>query len=332
MKKKSLLNPISWAIAVLLVSTPMLTENLAAAEKQYRIGITMIITHPALELCKKGFVEHLAKEGFKEGENVKYDYRNPEGDMTVAASIAQKFVSEKMDLIFSIATPVTQACAKASQGTNIPIVFGAVTDPVAAGFAESWEKPGGNVTGASDWSDVAFQVKLGLDVCPKTKKLGVVYNPGEVPAEVQINELKKAAPSLGIEKIIEGTAATTADVYAAAMSLVGKVDAIWLPNDNTLASAMDSVVKVCEENKIPLFAADVNMAKKGAITGAGLDYFDNGVEAGKIAVRIFKGEKPGDIAVVRTKMAHVFVSPSAAKRMGVTIPPEVLSRATEVDK
>ena len=332
MKKRIL---ISVAICVMLIiplSGIFNAQEVIAESKKYTIGITMIVTHEALVSCKKGFTDHLAKEGFKEGQNVKYDFRNPEGDMTIASSIAQKFVADKVDLIFAISTPVTQACAKASQGTNIPIVFGAVTDPVAGGFAESWERPGGNVTGASDWSDVEYQVKLGLDVVPNIKKLGVVYNAGEVPAVVQIDELKKVASKLGIDKIIEATAATTADVYAATMSLVGKVDGIWLPNDNTMASAMDSVVKICEENKIPLFAAGIPMAEKGAISGAGFSYYENGVDAGKIAVRILRGEKPSGIPVYRMEMTQVYLNPVAAKRMGVTIPSGILSKATMVGK
>jgi putative ABC transport system substrate-binding protein len=331
--KKKILFAVVFCMMVVIPLSVMLNAHKAIAEsKQYVIGITMIITHEALESCKKGFIDLLAKEGFKEGVNVKYDFRNPEGDMTVASSIAQKFVSDKVDLIFSISTPVTQACAKAAQGTNIPIVFGAVTDPVAGGFTKTWDKPGGNVTGASDWSDVEFQVKLGLDIVTKVKKLGVVYNAGEVPAVVQIDELKKVSSKLGIEEIVEATASTTADVYAAAMSLVGKVDAIWLPNDNTLASAMDSVVKVCEENTIPLLAAGIPMAEKGAISGAGFSYYENGVDAGKIAVRILKGEKPGDIPVSRMEMTQIYVNPTAAKRMGVTVPSGILSKATTIGK
>ena len=218
----------------------------------------------------------------------------------------------------------------AVEGTDIPVVFAAVTDPVAAGLVESWEKPGGNVTGASDWADVGLQVKLGMDIYP-AKKLGVVYNAGEVNSVVQIDELKKVAASLGIEEIVEATAASTADVLAAATSLVGRgVDAIWEPSDNTVAAAIDAVVKVCEENKIPLFASDIDMAKGGAISGLGLDYYVNGTEAGKLAARVLGGEDPANIPIGMTPMTIIYLSPAAAERMGVTIPQEVLDTATEI--
>ncbi|MEA3471689.1 MAG: ABC transporter substrate-binding protein [Thermodesulfobacteriota bacterium] len=316
-------------LALLLVVLPLSTA-FAQGKATYKIGITQIITHPALDLCRKGFMDQLAKEGFTEGVKVTYDYRNVEGDMSLAASIAQKFVAEKVDLIFSIATPTTQASAKAVEGTDVPVVFGALTDPVAAGVVDSWEKPGGNVTGCSDWADVGAQVKLAIDIHPGIKKIGVIYNAGEVNSLVQVKELKKAAPSLGIEKVVEATAATTADIYAAAMSLVGRVDAIWEPTDNTVAAAMESIVKVCETHKIPLFGSDISMAKRGAISGAGLDYYVNGVEAGKLAARILRGEKAANIAVTRCPITIVYLSPKAAERMGVSIPASVLERATEI--
>jgi putative ABC transport system substrate-binding protein len=331
MGKKRLLTAVIGVglVLVLALSLPLMSGCAPAKEKVYKIGITQIVTHPALDLARKGFIEQMTKEGFIEGVNVTYDYRTPEGDMTVAASIAQKFVVDKVDMIFTISTPSTQTCAKATEGTGIPVVFGALTDPVAAGVVKSWEKPGGNVTGISDWADVGQQVKLGMDIYP-AKRLGTVYNAGEVNSVVQINELKKVAPGLGIEKIVEATAATTADVYAAAMSLVGRVDAIWEPSDNTVASAIDAVVKVCEENKIPLFGSDISMAKAGAISGLGLDYHLNGIEAGKLAARILKGEDPANIPVGKMPMTIVYLSPKAAERMGVTIPPEILKKATEI--
>lgn len=295
-----------------------------------RIGITQIITHPALDANRKGFIDQMAKEGFVEGKNVEYDFRNPEGDMTLAASIAQKFVLDKVDLILSIATPTSQACVKAVENTKIPVVFGSVTDPVAAGLVESWDHPGRNVTGISDWADVTTQIQLIIDIVPNVKKLGVIYNAGEVNSKVQVDELKKCAPALGIEKIIEATAATTADVMTAAQSLVGRVDAIWVPTDNTVVSAFEAAVKICEDNKIPLFAADVATVERGAIGTPGIDYYQLGIECGQVAARILKGTSPADIPVKRVDMTSLYINPSAAQRMGATLPQSVLDRATNI--
>jgi len=321
---------VGLAIALTVVLTLGIGGQPAAEPAmEYKIGITQIATHPALDLCREGFIDQMVEEGFVEEENVNYILRNAAGDSTTMATIAGYFVSAKVDLIFSIATGMTQACASAVEGTDIPVVFAAVTDPVAAGFADNWTVPGGQVTGASDWADVYLQVKLGMDIYP-TERLGVIYNAGEVNSVVQVDELKAVAASLNITEIVEATVASTADVYAAAMSLVGRVDAIWEPSDNTVASAIGSVVAVCEDNDIPLFASDISMAKGGAISGLGLDYYVNGQEAAKLAARVLRGEDPANIPISTTPMTIVYLCPAAAAEMGVTIPQAVLDTATEV--
>jgi len=296
---------------------------------EYKIGLAQHATHPALDSCLQGFIDQMADEGYVEGENVEYILRNAEDDASMAATIAAYFVSEEVDLIFSIATPLSQACVAAVEGTDIPVIFAAVTDPVAAELVESWEVPGGQVTGASDWANVEAQVQLGMDIYP-AERLGVVYDDGEVNSVVQVDILKAAKESLNITEIVEAPAATTADVYAAAESLVGRVDAIWEPSDNTVAVAIDSVVAVCEDNDIPLFCSDIDMAKGGGISGAGLDYYVNGQTAGELAARVLGGEDPANIPIGMTPMTIVYLCQDAAERMGVTIPPEVLATATEV--
>ena len=302
----------------------------AAGKDKLKIGITQIVTHPALDANRQGFIDQLGKEGFVEGENVEYDFRNPEGDMSLAASIAQKFVSQNVDLILAIATPTAQACVNAVKDTDIPVVFGAVTDPVAAGLVDDWDQPGGNVTGVSDWADVGTQIQLILDIVPEVKKLGIIYNSGETNSKVQVDEAKKAAPELGIEKILEANAATTANVMAAAQSLMGRVDAIWVPTDNTVVSAFEAVVKVCEDNKVPVFAADTATVERGAIGTPGIDYYVLGLEDGKIAARILNGTPPSEIPVKQVPMTNLHLNPVAAKRMGVTIPQSVMDRATKI--
>ena len=305
-------------------------EEEATPPKVYKIGITAIVTHPALDANRQGFIDKLAEEGFVEGENIEYQIKSPEGDMTLAATIAQGFVADNVDMILAIATPTAQACVTAVEGTDIPIVFGSVTDPVAAELINSWENPGGNTTGISDWADVPTQVQLVLDIVPGVKKLGTIYNAGEVNSKVQIDELKKAISGLGIDEVVEATAATTADVLAAAQSLVDRVDAIWIPTDNTVVSAFEAVVGICETNKIPLFAADTATVERGAIGTPGIDYYQLGIECGEVAVRILNGADPANIAAKKVEMTDLFLNPAAAERMGVTIPQSVLDKATQI--
>jgi putative tryptophan/tyrosine transport system substrate-binding protein len=300
--------------------------------KTYKIGVTQIISHPAIDAARKGFYDQMTAEGFSKGKNVVYDFLNAEGDMTLVASIPKKFVTDKKDLIYSISTVSTQGAVAAAKGTKIPIVFSALTDPVAAKVVDSWDKPGGTCTGASDWVEISPQLKLFKEILPGIKRLGTIYNAGEANSVVQIKELKKAAAGYGITKIIEATAATTADVYAAANSLIGRVDAIWVPTDSTVVSSLGSVLKICEANKIPLFAAEGSIVEKGAICAVGFSYYELGKMAGKIAVRVLKGENPGDIPVAKAPLTDLFINLSAAKRMGVDIPQSVLNRATKTIK
>ena len=332
MKKKRLwvlLGSVS-LILTLALSLPLLSGCQSSQQKTYEIGITQIVTHPALDANRQGFIDQMTEEGFVEGVDVTYDSDTAEGDMSIAASIAQKFVSGNVDLILAIATPTAQASVEAAQDTDIPIVFGSVTDPVAAGLVADWDSPGGNVTGISDWADIATQVQLVLDICPDCKNLGTIYNAGEVNSKVQIDELKQIAPDLGIESVVEATAAASADLLAAAQSLVGRVDAIWIPTDNVVVSGFEAVVKVCEDNQIPLFAADTATVERGAIGTPGIDYYVLGQECGRIAARILRGESPADIPVKKVPMTDLYLNPTAAERLGATIPQSVLDRATEI--
>lgn len=327
MKKKGLV--IICLMLVLALALPLMSgcTSTPPEGKVYKIGIVQIVTHPALDAAREGFIKAMADEGFVEGVNVKYDQRNANGDMSIAATIADKFVSEKVDLILAIATPIAQACAAAT--TDIPIVFSCVTDPVAAQIVDSWEKPGGNISGVSDWADVATQIKLIKEICPDVAVLGTIYNAGEVNSAVQIEELRKCASGLGITKIEERSVATSADVMTAALSLEG-VDAMWIPTDNTVASAYDPVVSACEDMKIPLFGADVAIVEKGAIATPGINYYYQGEQSGKMAVRILRGESPDSISVEKCEMTDLYVNPTAAERIGITIPQSVMDRATKI--
>jgi putative ABC transport system substrate-binding protein len=267
----------------------------------------------------------MAEEGFIEGQNVEFIIRNAEGDMTVAASIADYFVSLKPDLIQAITTPSAQTVVAAAEGTDIPIIFSSVTDPVAAGLVPSWEQAAPQVTGVSDWFEMPPQVEFILEVMPDIKVLATAYSPGEVNAAVQAEELKKIAPQYGLT-IVEATAATTADVYAAGMSLVGRCDAVWIPTCNTVGGVgIESIIKVGEENSLPIFGSAIGMIETGLVGGCSVDYYSIGQQAGYMAARILKGENIADIRPLKSAVSTV-AYPAAAERMGVTIPQAVIDK------
>jgi len=329
MKKKGLLILLGSLCLVLVLTALPLASGCVGEEKVYTVCITQIATHPDLDSNRQGIIDAMAEEGFIEGENVEFVIRNAEGDMTAAASIADYFVSLQPDIIHAITTPSAQTVVAAAEGTDIPIIFSSVTDPVAAGLVPSWEEAAANVTGVSDWFEMPPQVEFILSVLPDIKVLGTAYNPGEVNAEVQVEILKDVAPDYGLT-VVEATAATTADVYAAGMSLVGRCDAVWIPTCNTVGGVgIESIIKVGEENQLPIFGSAVGMIETGLVGGCSVDYYWIGKQAGYMAARILKGEDIADIPPMKSAVSTV-VYPAAAARMGVIIPQAVIDEADKV--
>ncbi len=317
---------VSVCLALMLVLALVVTSG-CAKETQYKIGLTQFATHPAADAGRQGFKDALKAAGFEEDKNVTYDYQNPEGDASTEQTIAQKFVNEKVDLIFSFGTRISQQCVKAAKGTNTPVVFCGITDPVAAGLVTSLSShPNENVTGTSDMIEVKSSVDLILQIVPGVKKLGTIYNAGEVNSVVLVNQLKEACSPLGIT-VVERTVSTSADVKTASESLVGQVDAIWVGTDNTVVSGLEALIKVCEDNKIPFFPSDDPSIKRGGIACLGFDYYDIGYQTGEMAVKILKGTKASDIPAELGKKFSYTVNTKAAERYGVTIPQAILDKA-----
>jgi putative ABC transport system substrate-binding protein len=300
----------------------------ARAEEAF-VAVTAIVEHPALDACRDGIRDELKAGGYEDGKNLKLVYESAQGNPGTAVQIAQKFVGEAPTVIVPISTPSAQAVIGAT--SDIPVVFTAVTDPLGAKLVSSLEKPGANVTGMSDLSPIAKHLALIKEVTPAARKIGVPYNPGEANSLTLLDLLKKDGTAMGYE-IVEAPAAKSSDVLAAAQSLVGKADVIYVPTDNTIVSAFEAVVKVGIDNQLPVFAGDTDSAKRGAIAALGFNYYDVGRQTGKIVLRVLKGEKPGDIPVEGVQITELVVNPGAAAKMGVTIPDAVIAKAKEVVK
>jgi putative ABC transport system substrate-binding protein len=287
------------------------------------------MTNPGIDAIREGFISEMTKLGYKDSVNIKYTFGNSQGDNTVAQSIAKKFVNDKCDMIFGITTPTAQVCAQEIKGTNIPLVFGAVTDPVSAGLVNSLESPGGNITGTSDRWPTSAQFDLLLQLVPSAKRIGVVYNPGETNSESNIKEVEQVCKNKNLQ-LIKVAVSNTSEVYAAAQSLVGKIDAFYVSADNTVITAMDAVIKISEKNRIPLLPGVSSNVEQGGFGTLGPNYFDVGVEAAKIADRIIKGEKPSDIPVSTAKNFEYFFNLKSAKATGVVIPEDLLKKASKI--
>ncbi len=293
------------------------------------IGITAIVDHPALDSVRKGVQDELKALGWEEGKNLKLSYQSAQGNTATAGQIARKFAGDKVDAIVAIATPSAQAAVAASK--TIPVVFTAVTDPVAAKLVKDWKASGTNVTGVSDALPLAAQMDLLLKVKPGAKRVGYVFSPGEVNSTIVLKELKTELQKRGMS-VVEAAAPRTVDIPSAAKSLVGKVDVIYTTTDNNVVSAYESMVRVAEEAKLPLVAADTDSVKRGATAALGMNYYDLGRQTGKVVDRILKGTKPGAIVPeVGSKMSLV-VNPGAAEKQGVKLSDALVKEAAEVIK
>jgi len=292
-----------------------------------KVAVTAIVEHPALDAARDGIKEQLAAEGFVDGDQIDFIYESAQGAPEIAAQIARKFVGDEVSVIVPISTPSAQGAVAATK--DIPIVFTAVTDPVAAQIVSSREKPGGNVTGISDMSPLAEHVALILEITPDVKRLGVVYNPGETNSVVLVERLKEVAVDAGIE-VVESPATKSGDVQQATLALVGKVDAIYIPTDNTVVSALEAAVGVATESQIPLYAGDTDSVPRGAVATVGFNYHDIGVQTGKIVARVLRGENPDDIDVSFATGTDLVVNPGAAAAYGIEIPAAVIERANQV--
>lgn len=293
----------------------------AAKEAKVKVGIVQIVEHAALDVASKGFVDGMAARGFKEGQNVVYDRQNAQADQSNLHTIAQRFINNKVDLICAIATPAAQVVANATQ--DIPIVATAVTDYEAAKLIKSNEKPGTNVTGTSDMNLVEAQFDLTMKLVPTAKTIGLIYNSSEINSQVQVDIFKKIAAAKGVE-VKEATVNNVNDIQQAARSLLGNVQAIYVPTDNVLASAMPALAMVTEEAKIPVIAGEGGMVKSGGVATLGLDYYKLGKQSGEMAADILSGKsKPQDMPIQTQKEFAVIINEENAKKIGLTIPQDI---------
>lgn len=302
-------------------------QNASASADAKKIVITAIVEHPSLDAVRKGALEALADEGFKEGQNLTINFQSAQGNMATTAQIAKQFVAENPDVIIAIATPSAQAIV--SNTNTIPVVFSAITDPLEAKLVPKLDGSGTNVTGASDALPLEPQLELIKETIPSVKNIGFVYSPGEVNSTVILKLLKEKATAMGLN-IIEAPAQKSGDIAMAAHSLVGKVDVIYTSTDNNVINAYEALAKVAKEAKIPLISSDPSVVERGAAVVLGVNYHQLGTETGKITAKILKGEKPGQIPVYHAKELDLMVNKKSASEQGITIPQSILEKAKKV--
>ncbi|NRD80402.1 ABC transporter substrate-binding protein [Bacillus sp. BRMEA1] len=293
------------------------SSQVGGAKKEYKVGISQFAPHPSLDAATQGFKQALKDKGI----NVKYDEQNAQADMNNTQTIAKNFVGDKVDLIFANATPSATAALNATK--DIPIVFTSVTDPVGAGLVKSFDKPGKNITGTTDNHPDATKKTISFITDEvKAKKIGVIYNSGEENSVVQVKAVKTIVQDKGAS-LVEASVSNTSEVKQAAESLVGRVDAIYIPTDNTVVTALDSVIAVANNKKIPLFVGELDSMKKGAVAASGFSYFDLGYQSGLMAADILTSKKkPSEIPVELPKGLKLVINKKAAAAQGLTVKEE----------
>lgn len=295
------------------------TQAAEASGDSYKIGISQFAEHGSLDNCREGFLEGLKEAGIEEGKNLTVEYQNAQTDTGTASTIADSFVSGKVDMICAIATPCASSAYNSCLNTDIPVVYTAVSDPVSAGFANEDGTSIGNITGSSDILPVEEQLKMIREMMPEAKKIGILYTTSEANSCSTIEQYKSLAGDYGFE-IVDTGINTSADIEIAATDLVSKVDCLCNLTDNTVVNALQTVLDKANNAGIPVFGSEIEQVKSGCVASMGIDYFQLGVETGAMAAKILKGEATAqDTNFITASKAELYVNTAAADKIGMKL-------------
>lgn len=315
--------------AFVLALIMVLSFECALAQDTKTVGILQFAEHPSLDNCRFGFLEGLKEEGFIEGENLTLLYQNAQADMGINAQIAQSFVSQKVDLLLGIATPSAMAVFNEGSQKGIPVIYSAVTDPIAAGLAKEDMLGGESVTGTSDKLPVEKQLEMIREILPEAKSIGILYTLSEVNSESSIKEYQQSAGNYGFTIEAVGIA-TSADISLALSSLLPKVDCLNNLTDNTVVAALPTVIGMAMDAGKPVFGSEIEQVKDGCLASEGLDYLSLGKQTGILAARVLKGEDASTIPYEQIVDSALYINPAVFEALGIAIPDTVSTRAFDV--
>lgn len=305
------------------------SSSSSEGEEMYTIGISQFAEHGSLDNCREGFIQGLEEEGLIEGENLEIKVNNADSDTGTAAQIADTFVADKVDLICAIATPSAQAAYNSARNTDIPVVYTAVTNPEEAQLADDEGMPVGAVTGTSDQLPVEAQLAMIREILPDAKTIGILYTTSEANSAYSITQYEKYAEEYCFTLETAGVT-NTSEVSLAAASLMDKVDCLTNLTDNTVVSALPTVLDQANEKNIPVFGSEIEQVKLGCLAAEGLDYVNLGIETGKMAAQILKGEtKAEDMEYELLTDSSLYINQAVADNLGITIPDDMTERAEE---
>lgn len=333
MKKKMMSAVLSAIFAASVIVTPAMADSGAESaaelvEGSYSVGISQFAEHGSLDDCRNGFVEGLRESGFVEGENLTIDIQNANADTGTAATIADSFVSNGVDLICAIATPTAMAAYNSTMKNDIPVIYTAVSDPIAAQLANEDGTPVGNITGTSDALPVEAQLKMIRAFLPDAKTIGILHTSSETNSDSTIAIYRELAPDYGFE-IVDSAISTLADVPMAASDLAGKVDCITNLTDNTVVQALSTELDAANKAGIPVFGSEIDQVKAGCLACEGLDYYALGIQTGKMAAKVLTGEaKASEMNFETITEPSPFVNLAVAENFGIEVPEDYAGEGT----
>ncbi|HCT64110.1 MAG TPA: ABC transporter substrate-binding protein [Lachnospiraceae bacterium] len=297
--------------------------------ENYTVGISQFAVHGSLDNCREGFLKGLAEEGIVEGKNLTVTYENAQADTGTAGQIADNFVSNGVDMICAIATPSAASAYSAAMKSDIPVIYTAVSDPIAAGLANEDGTPVAEITGTSDKLPVEQQLEMIRKVLPDAKSIGIIYTTSEANSEATVKEYQAHVADYGFTLETVGIS-TTADIPLAADSLISKVDCINNLTDNTVVQGLATVLSKAKAANIPVFGSEVEQVKNGCLAAVGIEYSDLGVQTGKMAAKILKGEaKASEMNFELISECGLYVNKAVAADLGIKLDEEYVSGAVE---
>lgn len=297
--------------------------------KKLKLGVLQLLSHPALDEIYRGLVEELARQGYKKGNNLELDFQNAQADQSNLVAMSEKLVENKNDIIVGITTPATLSLANATK--EIPIIMGGITYPVEAGIIEDESRPGNNITGVSDRTPIKEQLELMKEILPDLKNIGVLYTSSEDNSVKQVEEVKKVANNLGLNLKIASVSSTN-DVQQVTESLASEVQAIFVPIDNTVASTMQTVVKVADDFKVGIFPSADTMVADGGVLGLGVDQYQIGVKTAEMVIEVINGANPAETPIRLANQGVIYLNEAKAEKLGIKIPNNIKEKAKMVAK
>lgn len=328
--KKNRLSIVVAVIVLFLIGSFFVEKKEATPEKLPTVGVLQFVSHPALDKIYKGIQAGLKEEGYEDGKNLTIAFQNGQADQSKLATMSQQLVQDKKaDVLIGIATPAAQALANTT--TEIPIVLGAITDPVSAGLVKDDQTPGGNITGISDKSPVAAQFDLLTEILPESKKIGILYASSEENSKFQVEEAKKAAEQKGLT-VKTYAVPSSNEIAQTVQVMTSEVDTIYIPTDNTIANAMQTVVNEADKTRTPIIPSVDTMVEQGGLATVGINQFDLGVQTGKMAAAILAGKtKPATTPIYTFKTGDIIINQKQAEKLGISISEKIKSKATIIE-